>query len=318
MRSSAPCFVSPHAPLIHPSIPLARPDRFFDQRRGIRVGGKTKTITEERQETYTDQQQALQQRQAYELQQQQQQQQNLAQDYTNAPKASSVLEQDVGVRNFLGRIARTTGSGLTVAGGTATLVLAGILPIPSMFGAVAAALVGFGCYMGAMAVAPTQFLNNKGHMETTSPVHRHLLANIFFAAYGYAMTPLLCLAPPTLVLAAGMGTVAAVGGMAAYALTKPSGSLLKWGGPLFAGIMGLLVCSIFTMFFGGGGGAFWLLSLGGVAIFSAFVGYDMHVAMEEYKQGRADHLAHSMNMFINIINIFQDILRILLMFSGRD
>ncbi len=51
--------------------------------------------------------------------------------------------------------------------------------------------------------------------------------------------------PP--VLAAGLVTGGVVAGMGAFALSRPQGSLLKWGGPLFVGLLGLIGCSIYPL-----------------------------------------------------------------------
>eukprot|EP00995_Heteronema_vittatum_P000527 NODE_10711_length_278_cov_204.467249_g8942_i0.p3 GENE.NODE_10711_length_278_cov_204.467249_g8942_i0~~NODE_10711_length_278_cov_204.467249_g8942_i0.p3 ORF type:complete len:61 (+),score=36.69 NODE_10711_length_278_cov_204.467249_g8942_i0:25-183(+) len=47
---------------------------------------------------------------------------------------------------------------------------------------------------------------------------------------------------------------------------------------------------------------------------SAFLAYDMQRAIQEYRDGMADHLGHAISMYLDLINLFKNLLMILRMF----
>lgn len=56
----------------------------------------------------------------------------------------------------------------------------------------------------------------------------------------------------------------------------------------------------------------------GVGVFSAFVAYDTHVALNNYDNGSADHLLTSIEFVLDFWNILTRMVQILSIFSGRD
>jgi FtsH-binding integral membrane protein len=52
----------------------------------------------------------------------------------------------------------------------------------------------------------------------------------------------------------------------------------------------------------------------GVALFSALIGYDTHVAMAEYRSGIADHLRLSVQLVLDFWNLLIRIIQIMSMF----
>eukprot|EP00906_Rhabdomonas_costata_P035765 RCo050239 len=290
--------------------------------RFIRVGQKkTETMTEERTTTQQEQDEALQARQGAGAAQGTQYQQTAPPkvDYSKEPTAGSLLEADVGMQRFVARVMQHTAGGLGITAATTAMCVTGILPMPmlNMATMLILGLTGIGCVFAAARMPPIHLRDAQGHLTTSNPTGRLALSGGFCVIQGFLFAPLIAMCPAPLVGAAGLVTAGVVAGMGAFALAKPSGSLLTWGGPLFAGLMGLIACGLGSMVFAGsafGSGLFWISAVGGVGLFSAFLAFDIQSAIQEYRQGVADHLGHALNMYIDIINLFQKILLILRMF----
>lgn len=129
--------------------------------------------------------------------------------------------------------------------------------------------------------------------------------------------------PAILPLSIGI-TGAVFGSASLYALYKPKGSLLGLGSSLYAGLFGLIGLQI--------AGLLTQLCIGpnmfsfmchradtfiGVGIFTAFVAYDTHVAIQQYEAGDADHLGASIDFVLDFWNILTRVSQILGIFS-RD
>lgn len=170
-------------------------------------------------------------------------------------------------------------------------------------------LGAIGLLIGASMMQPTIHRDEQGHLTSTNSPLRLILTNAFFFMKGMMIAPLIAMSTPSIILAAGLATAGIAAGMMAFALSKPQGALLSWGGPLMAGMFGLLFCSIGGMLMGGlGSTMFWITTVGSLGLFSAFVAYDIQSAIQQYKEGHADHLGHALNMYINLMNIFQSLL----------
>eukprot|EP00996_Jenningsia_fusiforme_P000764 NODE_1691_length_1440_cov_31.093458_g1526_i0.p1 GENE.NODE_1691_length_1440_cov_31.093458_g1526_i0~~NODE_1691_length_1440_cov_31.093458_g1526_i0.p1 ORF type:complete len:357 (+),score=60.52 NODE_1691_length_1440_cov_31.093458_g1526_i0:109-1179(+) len=283
------------------------------QTRWIRVSKKgTTTATAERTTTYDDQ---LVSDQAAALAAQQR-----AQDVARGPTAGSVLEADLGMQKFLSRVVGHLGAGLSISALSATAFVTGALPMPTFGVMMGVGLVGgIGCLFAISSMRPTTIRDAQGHLTSQNSPLRLGLAATFAVFQGMMMAPLLAMSPASLVTAAGLCTAGVVAGMSAFALSRPTGSMLRWGAPLFAGVLGLIGCSLGAMLLGPGSGVgsalFWLSSIGGVGIFSAFVAYDVQMAISEYQQGNSDHLGHAVNLFLDFINLFKNILILLRYFD---
>ena len=82
------------------------------------------------------------------------------------------------------------------------------------------------------------------------------------------------------------------------------------GGLVFA-LLGLQIVGLFYPH-----PMIWNINLyGGLALFTAFVAYDTHQTLEDYKCGQRDALTHAANFFINFMAIFK---RLLFIFMSRD
>lgn len=89
---------------------------------------------------------------------------------------------------------------------------------------------------------------------------------------------------------------------------------LKLGPILFAGTIALLIMSLFNLFIYGT--IFNLLvSFGGLALFSAYILYDISLLKYEINSGQIqdknDLSIHVFNLYLDFINIFMDLLRII-------
>lgn len=117
-------------------------------------------------------------------------------------------------------------------------------------------------------------------------------------------------------LAQAFGVSAATfGGLALFgATTKKDFSGI--GGFLFAGLLGLILSSIATMLIGGGSIAYLLISFVSVLIFSGFILYDMSMIRRVYSDN--DYIPAAIALYLDFINLFQSILRILGILGSSD
>lgn len=115
------------------------------------------------------------------------------------------------------------------------------------------------------------------------------------------------------VSASGMFAAAAVFG----AVTKRDLSSL--GGILFMGVIGIVIASVVNIFLGSSALG-WIISIGGVVVFTALTAYDVQrITRGDYaawtgSMERASIIA-ALHLYLNFVNLFLFMLRI---FSGRN
>jgi len=230
------------------------------------------------------------------------------------------LSTDVGYRNFMKNVALTTATGLLSA---ALASAATIAFLPGMLGwglALGAGLGGIGCLLGVSSMRPTFYQQHDGSVVALDPPARRALTWAFYGLEGVAMAPLLAKAAlfvPSAIPIAGALTVATMAGMGLYAMYQPPGSLMRWSGPLFVALCGLIGVGILSLFVKSTA-LFWISALGGIGVFSAFTAMDFHQAQQMYISGQPDHTLASVNFFLDFTNLFQDFLRIIMMFNRDD
>jgi FtsH-binding integral membrane protein len=136
---------------------------------------------------------------------------------------------------------------------------------------------------------------------------------------GLALGPLLgmiakgfTLGPAIITEAAALSALI-VGGVGTYAWmsTKDFGYL---GKGLFWALIALLVVGLISMFVPIGGTMSIVYSLAGVAIFTGFVLYD--VSNIKLRYGPNDYVIATVQLYLDFLNLFMFILRILLMLTG--
>lgn len=99
-------------------------------------------------------------------------------------------------------------------------------------------------------------------------------------------------------------------GATVFSLMAPEGKMLSLGGPLFGGLLVLVGCGVLGMFYPHP--VLHSISLyGGLALFTVYVAYDTQVILDDYKNGMEDAVQHSLQLFLDFVNIFR---RVLFMF----
>jgi FtsH-binding integral membrane protein len=114
-----------------------------------------------------------------------------------------------------------------------------------------------------------------------------------------------------LVIQAFVITAACFIGLSLYAIK--SGQNFEWmGGILSMGLMGMLMFGLLGWLFGFHGGV--IYSLFGVALFCGFIVYDTHRVLRIY--GPDDAIMASIELYLDILNLFLYILELLSSLSG--
>ena len=128
----------------------------------------------------------------------------------------------------------------------------------------------------------------------------------------------LCAGQPWLLPTSVLLTSGVCAGASLYAYMKPADSLLYLKGPLLGsllGVIGLQLAGLGASYFGYGNGLLIMshnISLyGGLLIFTGFMAYDTHSAIQQYKDGQPDHLSVAMNLFLNFKNLLIRIMQIM-------
>ncbi|XP_065178794.1 probable Bax inhibitor 1 [Sycon ciliatum] len=139
-----------------------------------------------------------------------------------------------------------------------------------------------------------------------------LLAGFGFFS-GVSMGPLIAhvaAIDPSLIFTALGGTVVVFVSFSLSALYAEERSYLYLGGYLLSGLNFLLLTSLVNMFIG----SIFVLEVQlylGLAIFCAFVLYDTQLIIEKSRMGDKDYIWHSVDLFLDFIEIFRRLLIIL-------
>jgi len=137
---------------------------------------------------------------------------------------------------------------------------------------------------------------------------------------GLGMGPLLSMAimmNPSLVPSALLLTTAIFACFTGAALFAPDGKYLYLGGTLLSGLSTLLFLGLLNIFFKSQ-----LLFQAhlyiGLAIFCGFIMYDTQVIIRKARNGDKDFIAHSLDLFIDFVQIFRKVLILLMQKDERD
>lgn len=90
-------------------------------------------------------------------------------------------------------------------------------------------------------------------------------------------------------------------------------------------IVGLLYGSLFTLVFGVVVMLFFnpsnttqlAYTMFGLLTFCAYISYDTKVMYKRFKEGRIDHYAHAMDLFLDIINVFVKLVDVMILLSNK-
>jgi FtsH-binding integral membrane protein len=137
---------------------------------------------------------------------------------------------------------------------------------------------------------------------------------------GLGLGPLLQLAVmmnPTIVPTALMVTSAVFACFSGAALFAPDGKYLYLGGTLLSGLSTLMMLGLMNIFFRSQ-----LLFQAhiyiGLAIFCGFIMFDTQVIIRKARNGDRDFIAHSLDLFIDFVQIFRKVLILLMQKDERD
>lgn len=137
---------------------------------------------------------------------------------------------------------------------------------------------------------------------------------------GLGMGPLLSMAirmNPTIVPSAMMLTSAIFACFTGAALVAPDGKYLYLGGTLLSGLSTLLFLGFINIFFQSQ-----LLFQAhlyiGLAIFCGFIMFDTQMIIRKARNGDRDFIAHSLDLFIDFVQIFRKVLILLMQKDDRD
>lgn len=103
------------------------------------------------------------------------------------------------------------------------------------------------------------------------------------------------------------------GGLAFVANRSESGKFLRFGPSLFIALIVLLIMSVINIFISGSMYNI-IISIFGIVIFSGYILYDVSLIKAEIEYGgindRDDLSIHVLNLYLDFINIFLDLLRL--------
>ncbi|KHS58073.1 MULTISPECIES: Bax inhibitor-1 family protein [Terrisporobacter] len=110
-----------------------------------------------------------------------------------------------------------------------------------------------------------------------------------------------------------LATSAIFGGLAFVANRSESGKFLRFGPSLFIALIVLLIMSVINIFISGSMYNI-IISIFGIVIFSGYILYDVSLIKAEIEYGgindRDDLSIHVLNLYLDFINIFLDLLRL--------
>lgn len=119
-----------------------------------------------------------------------------------------------------------------------------------------------------------------------------------------------------IVLLAGVTTTAVFGGLALYA-AKTKRDLSFLGGILMAALLALIVISIFNIFSPLSSTAMLVYSFIGILVFSGYVLFDIN-RMKHHGVSAEEVPLMALNLYLDFINLFVNILRFFGILSSRD
>jgi FtsH-binding integral membrane protein len=228
------------------------------------------------------------------------------------------------------RVYNTTGLSiggalLAAALGTA-MPFCAIHPVATSIGGMLASLA---CFIGVQFTTPntiTEYIPGTSTpiYKTQNPLHRILMYSLGIATLGISTSPLFSfiLATNPSIITASLGlTMGIFGGASLMAYRLPANKVLGYGRILMGSLIGLIgiqILGVASMAIVGPNALSMLLfnvqNYLGVALFTALIGYDTHVAMAEYRSGIADHLRLSVQLVLDFWNLMVRIMSIMSMF----
>jgi len=137
---------------------------------------------------------------------------------------------------------------------------------------------------------------------------------------GLGMGPLLQMAMmmnPSIVPTAFMVTATIFGCFTGASLMAPDGKYLYLGGTLMSGLSTLMWLGLANIFFRSQllfQAHIWL----GLAVFCGFIMFDTQLIIRKARMGDKDFIAHSLDLFIDFVQVFRKVLILLMQKDERD
>lgn len=182
--------------------------------------------------------------------------------------------------------------------------------------------------IGTQMTSPThttEIVNGAQVYRTVNSPFRLGLYGLGMAGLGMGAAPLLAytaMLSPTLIPSCMAITAAIFGGASYVAYSTPAEKMAKIGpilGGSLLGLIGLQLVGLLGYLFVGPNMLSTLLFRAdnylGILLFSGFIAYDTHVAVQNYQAGNADHLGMSVQLLLDVWNIF---IRLLQIFGNRN
>lgn len=225
---------------------------------------------------------------------------------------------NIGLNKFLNRTYITAGLGFLGALATAYATMGASFiytnPGMTMLGGLVMTLGGL---LGSSYMPPkhvVEQVNGNPILKTENSFARLALYGIGVAGLGLSAAPMLAAASmlsPSIIPNCMALTAGIFGGASLIAYNTPSTKMLSLGRTLMGGLIGLLAIQLVGIL------SFWIVGPNplslllfradtylGILLFTGFIAYDTHVAIQSYKSGNADHLSMSIQLLLDIWNIF--------------
>lgn len=194
-----------------------------------------------------------------------------------------------------------------------------------MFGGFVMTLAGL---IGAQYVQPTHttdIVDGTQIYKTVNSPFRLALYAMGMAGLGLSAAPAIAystMVSPTIVPTCMAITAAIFGGASLVAYNTPAHKMAKMGPILFGSLLGLIGMQIVgllgTLIVGPNMLSTMMFRADtylGILLFTGFIAYDTFAAVKNYEMGNADHLAMSIQLLLDVWNIF---IRLLYIFGNRD
>ncbi|XP_053227577.1 bax inhibitor 1 [Podarcis raffonei] len=179
-------------------------------------------------------------------------------------------------------------------------------------------LVQFGMLTGLGALGLMIWLMATPHNQGTEQKRLSMLAGFAFLT-GVNLGPLLemCIAiNPSIIPTAFMGTAVIFSCFSLSALYAKRRAYLYLGGVLFSGLFLMLFFSLINIFVG----STWLFTANlyiGLMVMCGFVLFDTQLIIEKAENGDKDYIWHCVDLFLDFVNIFRELMVILGMSENK-
>ncbi len=168
--------------------------------------------------------------------------------------------------------------------------------------------MALGSFLGLTAMAVVVLVATMKTAKENTP-QKHLLYGLFTVCQGLVVSPLALISPVSFGAAAAI-TVAVTAGLG-VAATRLKESFERYETILMVALGAISLCSLGALCLGGAAGAaaHQICTVGGIALFSALIVYDTHVARSEARANPAkfDAVNHSIGVYLDAMNLLVDI-----------